>query len=1064
MEYCPQRRLSRWLTHFVDSCSFLQISLRFALLLSILLLVAAPSFCANPPRPVKVLVLYFADKDGPGVDVFLGALRTKMERELNRPVWIYEESFDESWLGRDSVYERTLETFLQHKYAKRGIDLVMPMGDLPVEFMQKRRKTLLPDAKLIYFAMGHSPRVTTEATGLAWKFNLAPTLDIALLQNPTAHHVLLLSGASAVDRAWGQLFLSSGLQYLRQKQSKVDLRILPAETIDQTCSRLAALPQDTITIFLSYFGDSAGQGFVPARILRTLSAVTNRPMYSWLGSYLGRGIVGGSLAKNEAIGEALGSIAVRVLRGEKPSSIPELSFDFQQYEFDAQQMERWGIRMDTLPAESRVINRQYTVWELYKWRIIGIIALVLVELAFIVALIRFSIAQKRHLEQLAYQRSLETLIAEVAAALVDLRAEPIYAAIEWSFERMLGFFDLDRIALFEFSIGTAQLRLLCFRAATGVAQSPPFLDLHHLPWTTSQLMRGNAIVISHLSDLPEEASELREVLRAHGVRSYVAFPLQRNANTFAALSFSAVRTERRWEHDRLQSLRTIADILGNALERKEAEEAMRESEGRFRLVANTAPMLIWMSGPDKLCTYFNQAWLDFTGRLLEAEIGNGWLEGVYPDDFEKCLETYTRAFDRRQPFRMEYRLRGHDGQFRWILDIGIPRINTDGTFAGYIGSCVDVNERKRVEQALIQSEQLKASILDSLGNYIVVVDSHGIVVAVNYLKFDSAAGNSLLGFRVGTNYFEICRRTIGDNPELTMALEGIRSVFDGRRDYFELELALPSATEPTSLLMSVTPLKGPDRGIVISHHDITERKRHEEAIQDLSGRLINAQEQERSRIARELHDDINQQLAVLAIELQQLQDLFPEDYLHGRQQVQALWKKTLGLSTDLQHLSHQLHSTKLEHLGITAALRGLCGEFSEQHKIGADFNFRHVPPKLDSEISLHLFRVAQESLHNVAKHSRAKKVHLELVGTDGKVVLRVSDDGVGFDPDAVRNNTGLGMTSMSERIRFVGGVLSIWSRPSMGTQVEATIPLSGRPVTVNRTSESAAHNIRAAGD
>jgi signal transduction histidine kinase len=409
---------------------------------------------------------------------------------------------------------------------------------------------------------------------------------------------------------------------------------------------------------------------------------------------------------------------------------------------------------------------------------------------------------------------------------------------------------------------------------------------------------------------------------------------------------------------------------------------------------------------------------------------------------------------------MEYRLRSHDGEFRWILDIGVPRVNTDGSFAGYIGSCVDVNEHKRVEQALIQSEQLKASILDSLSNHIIVVNSRGIVVAVNYAKFDFAAGSSLLGLQVGTNYFEICRRTIGDNPEVTMALEGIESVFDGKRDYFELEFALPSATQPASLLMSVTPLKGPDRGIVISHHDITERRRHEEAIQDLSGRLINAQEQERSRIARELHDDINQQLAVLAIELQQLQDFFPEDSLRGRRQVQALWKKTLGLSTDLQHLSHQLHSTKLEHLGITAALRGLCGEFSEQHKIGADFQFRQVPPKLDAEISLHLFRVAQESLHNVAKHSRAKMVRMELVGADAKIVLRVSDDGIGFDPDAPKHQTGLGMTSMSERIRFVGGVLSIWSRPSMGTQVEATIPLSGRPAAVNRTSESALQNVK----
>jgi signal transduction histidine kinase len=253
-------------------------------------------------------------------------------------------------------------------------------------------------------------------------------------------------------------------------------------------------------------------------------------------------------------------------------------------------------------------------------------------------------------------------------------------------------------------------------------------------------------------------------------------------------------------------------------------------------------------------------------------------------------------------------------------------------------------------------------------------------------------------------------------------------------------------------MISVTPLAGPDRGIVISHHDITERKRHERAITELSGRLITAQEQERSRIARELHDDINQQLALLAIELQQLERFFPEDAPEGREKTQALWRKAHALSTDIQHLSHELHSTKLEHLGIVAALRGLCTEFSEQHKIEADFQFRQVQPGMAPEISLSLFRVAQESLHNVAKHSQAKRVQVELLGKGREIVLRVSDDGVGFDPDAPKGRSGLGMISMNERVRLVGGTLSVCSKHSLGTQIEAAIPLSRAELTVSRAS------------
>ena len=135
-------------------------------------------------------------------------------------------------------------------------------------------------------------------------------------------------------------------------------------------------------------------------------------------------------------------------------------------------------------------------------------------------------------------------------------------------------------------------------------------------------------------------------------------------------------------------------------DRKCAEQALRESEERFRLVANTAPVKIWMSGPDKLCTYFNKRWLEFTGRSLEQEMGNGWAEGVHPDDFDRCLKTYTESFDAREPFVMEYRLRRYDGEYRWLLDSGVPRFNVDGSFTGYIGSCIDVSARKAAEDAL----------------------------------------------------------------------------------------------------------------------------------------------------------------------------------------------------------------------------------------------------------------------------------------------------------------------------------------------------------------------------
>ena len=146
-----------------------------------------------------------------------------------------------------------------------------------------------------------------------------------------------------------------------------------------------------------------------------------------------------------------------------------------------------------------------------------------------------------------------------------------------------------------------------------------------------------------------------------------------------------------------------------------SEAALRESEVRFRTVADSAPVLIWMSGVDKLCTFFNKGWLEFTGRKLEEELGNGWAEGVHPDDLQRCLKTYVEAFDAREPFVMQYRLRRHDGEYRWLKDDGVPRYDAEKNFTGYIGSCLDITESITNEQALRESENRMTLALEKAG-------------------------------------------------------------------------------------------------------------------------------------------------------------------------------------------------------------------------------------------------------------------------------------------------------------------------------------------------------------
>lgn len=225
---------------------------------------------------------------------------------------------------------------------------------------------------------------------------------------------------------------------------------------------------------------------------------------------------------------------------------------------------------------------------------------------------------------------------------------------------------------------------------------------------------------------------------------------------------------------------------------------------------------------------------------------------------------------------------------------------------------------------------------------------------------------------------------------------------------------------------------------------------------DLSGRLIRAQEEERSRIARELHDDICQQLALLVIDLRRIRD---SDCTSTtcKERLSEVCSKVNELSKDVHDLSHRIHSTKLNHLGLAPALRDLSNEFSQQYQINVECRFHDLPAKLDANTSLILFRVAQEALTNMAKHSKARHGLVELNASGSEAVLRVADDGVGFEQASISGHNHLGFISMHERLRTAGGVLTIRSQPSMGTQIEARVPLwqvssGGKPVFGSRAA------------
>jgi PAS domain S-box-containing protein len=226
--------------------------------------------------------------------------------------------------------------------------------------------------------------------------------------------------------------------------------------------------------------------------------------------------------------------------------------------------------------------------------------------------------------------------------------------------------------------------------------------------------------------------------------------------------------------------------------------------------------------------------------------------------------------------------------------------------------------------------------------------------------------------------------------------------------------------------------------------DITERKGAEEALSSVNRRLIEAQETERARISRELHDDIGQRLMVLGMALDQVKKLQPAPAGEALDRLSALQKQTSEIMVAVQALSHELHSPRLLHLGVVAAMRGFCAEFSEQKNLDITFGHRSVPASVPPDVALCLFRVLQEALRNAMRHSQVRQVDVHLRGTGDALHLTVHDQGVGFDVQAAGRGRGLGLTSMKERLTLVGGELFVKSQPAQGTTLRARVPVRPR--------------------
>jgi PAS domain S-box-containing protein len=484
------------------------------------------------------------------------------------------------------------------------------------------------------------------------------------------------------------------------------------------------------------------------------------------------------------------------------------------------------------------------------------------------------------------------------------------------------------------------------------------------------------------------------------------------------------------------------------------EEALRESEQRYRTLFENSPVGIYRTTPDGQILAGNPAFARMLGYSSYADLESRDLnaEGFEPlysrGQFKEALEKAGGITG------LESQWRRRDGSVIFVRENARAIRDDAGQILCYEGTAEDITEGKRAEQKAAQL----AAIVESSNDAIFSANLEGIITSWN------KGATMLYGYEesevIGRNVSMLVPPGVEDDtPQLLQGIQSrdntehhevVRQRSDGQRIYLSRTISPIRDSEGRIVAVStiardITARRQAQEELRAAHDrlakEVTERTRAEVEIVALSQRLITAQEEERTRLARELHDDLNQQIAAVGIGLSNIRRLIPEGQHEGREEAERTFQRLKQVGDGIRRLSHQLHPAILEHSGLVVALKSYCAEFKSltgvRAVVQADGRLDNVP----ANPALGIFRIAQEALQNVWKHSGTKKVVIHLARSGGQLRLCISDQGRGFDPAHRHKSIGLGLVSMRERAKLLGGTLTIESAKGRGTTITAAIPL-----------------------
>ena len=992
-------------------------------------------------------------------------------------------------------HRKHLAELMRQRYGQRKIDFIITLYPEALKFLLDEGQTIFPDAPVLalYLPQGFElPKTGRRIIPHIVIPDLKRTIEIALKLVPNAQRVYVVGGTHPVDR-WLENIARNDF---KAWEGRLEFRYLSDLPLEEILATVTNAPSNSIVFTTAIGKDVTGKYQTTVEVNRRLARVSKAPVFGFLDTLLGNGIVGGSLVSFEYIGTRAGEMALDILRGTRYAENTPVVLEVPQLDtFDWRQLRHWNLSESALPRGSIIVNRESSLWDL-KYYAIGVLAFIIAQSLLIAGLL-LQRRRRRSAEESLRQKNEELdqffnvspdLLCIANTDGYFLRLNPVWEKIldysreELTAKRFTEFVHPDDVR----DTQEALAKLASQKVVTYFMNRYRCKDgtYRWLEWSAAPT--GNLIYAAARDATERKLAEhaLEERLRFERLLSnlsarFVNIPPDR---VDSEIEYGLKQILEFFQVDRCGLVRTLPGRSAYQITHVAYGEDVPPVPVGVELPVSINPwayekmvlkrQVVAYSRLDDLppeAYVDKQTWTEWGIRsnvnipILVSEsvdhivaINTVKSEQIWPEEFFPRLqllgEIFVNVLERRQDrLELQERLR-----FEGLIS------NLSAAFVNLPPGEVDseINKGLRSITEFFDADRCSIGLFSEDGNQ--------LALAFEYHSSEAEPGPKSMSKEQFPWYME---QLIRGNPVVINRVEDLPTeaererqlcLVKGMKSVLSIPLvsagkilgscALVSARGervwpeeyiPRLRLLGEILVNALERRQADEASRESERilRQNESDLRRLAGRLIYAQEEERRRLARELHDDLAQRLVVFAIDVGRLEHQWVDPPAPVQEELREMKENLVKISQDVHSLSRQLHPSILDDLGLIKAVESECMNFSKREGIEIVFNHENIPTVIPKDISLSLYRIIQEGLNNISKHACADHVSVFLRGIDHDILLSIQDDGIGFDSTEVKEKPGLGFSSMRERTRLIHGELSIQSQPEKGTLITVRVPL-----------------------